>query len=141
MATLPIWRRPFPPIDPVDPCFSISTQLRFIDDAFKYIGDLLGTGGGSAFVVHRGKLADEQITLTLQSFAMNWSGIIPPIVPLICRSNYAHIMSRRRDGWRMLQVHLKRADRFVGGKFVVDGFVSNRPHERRLVLQQMSLGT
>lgn len=41
----------------------------------------------------------------LLSFASPWSGIVPPLIPLLCRHTYSHMMSCRRMAWNILDCY------------------------------------
>lgn len=138
MSALPFPR--FPPIDPIDPCRSVSRQLVYVNEMLTLTTDLAFERTGSAFVTKRKTLCRSVMIELLKEFAIDWNGVVPPFIPLICRGTYGHLRTKQREAYRMLALLEGRADDFINGAFVVNGFIINRPHNRNLRLQRWLQG-
>jgi hypothetical protein len=130
-------RPPFPSIDPIDPCLKLGAQLAYIREAVNYSKGLLTRSSGSAFVNRRQSLLFRELEETFASYASDWNGSVPPIIPPLCRGLYRTVMGLRREGLWMLNMVRMQADQYVGPVKVVDGFTINRPHNRRAHLLNM----
>lgn len=135
MAALP--RPKFPPIDPINICGKLAEQMAYINEATAYAKGLLTRSSGSAFVNRRPSRMFAELEATFAEYASDWNGSVPPTIPLVCRSLYRSVMGQRREALWMLNMVRLQADQYVGSRKIVDGFTSNRPHNRRAHLLNM----
>jgi len=124
MAALP--RPPFPQIDPIDICGKLAAQMAYINESVAYAKGLLTRSSGSAFVNRRPSLLFGELEATFASYASDWNGSVPPIIPPLCRGLYRTVMGLRREGLWMLNMARVQADQYVGPVKIVDGFTINR---------------
>lgn len=122
---------------PIDTCQRLNAQLNWVTGEMSFVSDIINKRTGDGFIHNRPSIALETANSVMVQFASDWNGVVPPVIPLICRGTYRNLYTLKRHAFRVMRVINKEVDAHtLDGRVISNGFIKNRPHEMFAYLRQ-----